>query len=84
MRNKQPWIAAAVTAAVLATACSTTTPEELADEYDLSQGTDESANADDASGSGSGATNTGDGSSDYAPAPDPTSLDFDSNTLTGT
>ena len=84
MRNKQPWIAAAVTAAVLATACSTTTPEELADEYDLSQGTDESSNADDASGSGSGATNTGDGSSDYAPAPDPTSLDFDSNTLTGT
>ncbi|MGZ0218773.1 MAG: M16 family metallopeptidase, partial [Acidimicrobiales bacterium] len=84
MRSRQRWIAAAVTAAVLATACSTTTPEELADEYDLSQGTDESASADDASGSGSGATNAGDGSFDYAPAPDPTSLDFDSNTLTGT
>ena len=83
MRNKQRWIASALTAAVLATACSTTTPEELADEYDLSQGTDESANADDASGSGSGATNADDDSFNYAPDPDPTPLEFDSDTLTG-
>ena len=84
MRNKRPWVAAALTATLVATACSTATPEELAEAYNLNQATSESADTDDVSESSNGATKAGDGSLDYAPAPDPTPLQFDSDTLIGT
>jgi zinc protease len=62
------------------------TPEELAEEYGLDQGTDRSTAGDDISADDDKAG--GDGSSgldlsDYAPAPDPTPLGFDSDTRVG-
>ncbi len=82
MWNRRWWAATALSAAVLATACSTVTPEELADEYGLDQPADggETTGGDDTAG--------GDRSSDlelsdYAPAPDPTPLGFDSDTRVG-
>jgi len=84
MRKIQRWTAAALTAALLAAACSNTSPEELAEKYGFDHSIDE-----DAPGDGSPENESSSEATDrdpllgYEPAADPMPLDFDPDTRVG-